>query len=463
MYMTVLNLQDLAAMFAGRAPNWVVGGIAIVILAEILLRLGARQSSRTRFVVWFTALLGIAFLPLAGFFLTPKSNAANTVTSTFSLPVHWALWLAVAWAMGASVFFLRIVAGVLQIRGLRKRSTPVELSSLDAGVRKQLQEHGLRRKLVAYSSREVRVPLAIGFLHPAIILPSWTLKGLSAAELNSVVVHEVAHIRRWDDWTNLAQKFVAALFFFHPAVWWIENRLELEREMACDDVVLSEDSNPREYANCLVSLAEKSFSRRLGLAQAAVMRVRHIAQRITRILDTNRCHGTTMATPVLAVVGVTSALCFFASPRLPQLVAFEGPAHTLQAELPHAASAIAMQTRRAPNASPRPETSLLHNAGLRRSDAVVGDAKKTAVPVSQTPVLQAKSEQKIPRHPSLQLAKARRGRADTAVDPTRSYFLVIQTKYSDVGGVFWSIGVVQLTVFHPVQSQRQPESSPKSI
>ena len=96
MYMTVLSLQDLAAMFAGRAPNWVVGGIAIAVLAEILLRLGPRHSSKTRFVVWFTALLGIAFLPLAGFFLTPKSNAVNTVTPSFSLPLHWALWLAVA-------------------------------------------------------------------------------------------------------------------------------------------------------------------------------------------------------------------------------------------------------------------------------------------------------------------------------------------------------------------------------
>jgi beta-lactamase regulating signal transducer with metallopeptidase domain len=462
--MTILNLQDVAAISAGRALNWIVGGIAIAVLAEILLRLGARQSSKTRFVVWFTALMGIAFLPLAGFFLTPKSNAVNTVTSTFSLPSHWALWLALAWAVGASVFLLRIVAGVLQIRGLRKRSTPIELSSLGAGVRKQLQDHGLRRELGLYSSSEVRVPLAIGFLHPAIILPSWTLKGLSAQELNSVVVHEIAHIRRWDDWTNLAQKVVAALFFFHPAVWWIENRLELEREMACDDVVLSEDSNPREYANCLVSLAEKSFSRRqIGLAQAAVMRMRHIAQRITQILDTNRCHRTTIAKPVLAAVGVVSALSIFASPRIPQFVAFKEPAPILKAGLPHAPFAIARPTRNAPQVSPRPQTSLLHNAGLRRSEAVVSEAQKKAAPVSQTPVLQAKSDQQLTRGPSLHLVKARRGTADAAFDRSQSYFLVIRTRYSDVGEVFWSIGVVQLTVFHPAQSQRQPESSPKSI
>jgi len=65
------------------------------------------------------------------------------------------------------------------------------------------------------------------------------------------LLHEFAHLGRWDDWTNLAQKLVRTIFFFHPAVWWIEKRLSLEREMACDDVVLAETQNPRAYAECL--------------------------------------------------------------------------------------------------------------------------------------------------------------------------------------------------------------------
>ena len=76
-----------------------------------------------------------------------------------------------------------------------------------------------------------------------------------------ILLHENAHLRRWDQWTNLAQKIVTALFFFHPAVWWIENRLTLEREMACDDIVLAQTASPRDYASFLISFAEKIAKR----------------------------------------------------------------------------------------------------------------------------------------------------------------------------------------------------------
>ena len=99
--------------------------------------------------------------------------------------------------------------------------------------------------------------------------------GTFDAELNSILIHELAHLERRDDWTNLAQKVLRALLFFHPAVWWVERQLSLEREMACDDVVLSRTANPRAYAECLVTVAERSLMRRgLALAQAAVSKMR---------------------------------------------------------------------------------------------------------------------------------------------------------------------------------------------
>jgi len=85
------------------------------------------------------------------------------------------------------------------------------------------------------------------------------LRELSPEELRVVLLHEFAHLRRWDDWTNLLQKLVRTIFFFHPAVWWIERRLSLEREMACDEAVLAETENPQAYAECLVSLQRKAL------------------------------------------------------------------------------------------------------------------------------------------------------------------------------------------------------------
>src|SRR6185369_4834290 len=146
----------------------------------------------------------------------------------------------------------------------------------------------------------------------------------------AIVLHEFAHLRRWDDWTNLAQKSVRALFFFHPAVLWIERRLTLEREMACDDVVLAYTQNPAAYARCLVSLAEKSFVRRtMAMAQAAIGRAHETTLRLAQILDADRPKATRVFKPVLAAVaGVAAVVGTFAVPNAPRLIAFHDAAPT---------------------------------------------------------------------------------------------------------------------------------------
>ena len=179
-------------------------------------------------------------------------------------------------------------------------------------------------------SDQLRVPTAIGFTKPLVVIPSWTMQELSTAELNAILLHELAHLRRRDDWTNLVQKIVGALLFFHPAVWWIEKKLALEREMACDDLVLAQAkaTSPRAYAECLVSLAEKSFLRRgVALAQAAVDRVRQVSLRVTQILDVNRPRATRVWRPAPVLVAGISLVCLIALSHAPtRLVSFESGA-----------------------------------------------------------------------------------------------------------------------------------------
>ena len=174
-------------------------------------------------------------------------------------------------------------------------------------------------------SDELRVPTAIGFTKPLVVIPSWTMQELSTLELNAILLHELAHLRRRDDWTNLIQKIVGALLFFHPAVWWIEKKLALEREMACDDLVLAKTTSPRAYAECLVSLAEKSFLRRgIALAQAAVDRLRNVSLRVTQILDVNRSRATGVWSPAPVLVAGVSLVCVMALSHAPtRLVSFE--------------------------------------------------------------------------------------------------------------------------------------------
>jgi hypothetical protein len=159
---------------------------------------------------------------------------------------------------------------------------------------------------------------------PAVVIPSWVMQELSVDELSQILLHELAHLRRWDDWTNLAQKVVKALFFFHPAVWWIEKRVSLEREMACDDAVLAETARPRAYAECLAHLAEKTLVQRsVALAQAALGRMRQTSLRVAQILDANRSAGRGRTwKPAASLVAGFAVICVLGISRAPKLIAF---------------------------------------------------------------------------------------------------------------------------------------------
>ena len=152
-----------------------------------------------------------------------------------------------------------------------------------------------------------------------------------AEELKYILLHELAHLGRRDDWTNLAQKVLKALFFFLPSVWWIERRLSLDREMACDDAVLAHSGTPRGYAECLAHVAERSFLRRqIALAQAAVGRVRQLTTRVAMILDPNRPPATQLWKPAIPVVILLAGLSALPASFTPSLVNFADDAPAMQ-------------------------------------------------------------------------------------------------------------------------------------
>jgi hypothetical protein len=141
-------------------------------------------------------------------------------------------------------------------------------------------------------------------------------------QLNQLVLHESTHLLRYDDWTNLVQKLMQAVLFFHPGVWWLENKLTLEREMACDEAVVDETHDARSYAECLATLAEKSVLRRsMALVQAAVSRLRHTSFRVEQVLTMeNRKHvrGWGAAASVVGVISCAAVLV-----QAPDLVSFQ--------------------------------------------------------------------------------------------------------------------------------------------
>ena len=382
--MNWLLLQTMAQISVERILNALPEGFLIALFVWALLRVLRRQNSGTRFAVWFLALLTVAALPVLGGFgaglgagqgqghalLTSGMSApvSGSLRPAIAIPGRWALFVFLAWAVGVGVAMARLATGLWRLRQLRRSCTPVVAADLDPVVRKTVEAIGAsgsvesslverrasspvpphpqpvdgrgrpllhRSKPVTVATSEcVRVPAAIGLWKRTIVLPAWALRELSPEDLNVILLHEFAHLRRGDDWTNLIQKIVRALFFFHPAVWWIENRLSVEREMACDDAVLAETANPHGYATCLVSLLEKSLAhgraqrfvdkrRSSSLAHAAVDRAREAALRLAQILDTKRPVATRVWKPALGMVAAFSVVCLALLPHAPQFVAFD--------------------------------------------------------------------------------------------------------------------------------------------
>lgn len=457
-------LQNLAQISAERLLNSVAEGFLVALLAWILLRLLGRQNSRTRFVIWFSALALIAALPFVAVHRTVAGAAG--LHPEFSIPSSWATYIFGVWTAIAAIAIMRVVHGLWRVRKLRANCVALEDSPLcflmssvvnrkSFTTNKSTKVHKGNRDIRVCVSDQVKVPTAVGFLKPMIVMPRWALAELSAEELEAVLLHEAAHLRRWDDWSNLAQKIIRALLFFHPAVWWIDNRLALEREMACDELVLDQTANPRAYAECLVSLAEKNFLRRgLAMAQAAVGRIKHMSLRIGRILDTQRPGATRTWKPAMALLALFSAAGVTALTRTAPLVGFQQPSNSpavasgYQIHVP-ASMVVSADLHTSRTAAPMPRS-------FRRNGA---NAHFRATRFSNSPGVVAARAKRVQQHSMVVQAIAKQP-ATTA----QPMFVVVQTEYfASPNEVVWTMTVWRVDHATPAQKQAVAGVDPRSI
>jgi beta-lactamase regulating signal transducer with metallopeptidase domain len=326
--MIIPELHVVAQVFAERILNSAVEGVVLVGMVWLLLRVIGRQNSGTRFAIWIAALVALVALPFLsgseiggiGSEAFPGANPAWKL----NLSSACAYYLFGAWGVGAGVSLVGLIAGLWRLHQIRRGCVEVDLAAINSEISDLLREFNSRRPVKLCASSDVSAPAAIGFFRPAIIFPAGLLSQLSLEEIRLILLHELAHLRRWDDWTNLGQKIVKAVLFFHPAVWWIESRLTLEREMACDDIVLAATSSPRAYASSLISFAEKlRNARSVALAQSLLSRVCQMSLRVAHILDTKRTSRNGPWKPVLGASAALLALLFGAAPYAPRVVAFQ--------------------------------------------------------------------------------------------------------------------------------------------
>jgi beta-lactamase regulating signal transducer with metallopeptidase domain len=268
-----------AATFVSTALNSLWLGLLLAGLAAGMIHLLPRSNATTRYAVWLTALLLAVVTPVLLLIPRPEATAplgAPAFTAPLVVPVaaQWPVYAALVWLGIAVILLARVAWSLAHIRSLKHRATLL----------------GRRGNIRVLASAEVLVPMAAGFVYRAIIFPQSVLEELSSQEFEQVLCHEMAHLRRWDDWTQLAHAFAQALFFFNPAIYCIGQRLKIEREMACDDWVVSTTGEARPYAACLTHLHE--VTRRAPTPQlapgATSGRRWQLSARVEALLQPNR-------------------------------------------------------------------------------------------------------------------------------------------------------------------------------
>ncbi|MBZ5632737.1 MAG: M48 family metalloprotease [Acidobacteriia bacterium] len=331
---------------------WQSAALALLVWAALrfLPRVNVRLNAATRCAVWWAVLAAVVLLPM-GFqprrplealtaapsaslsqapaspesvVLTPAQTPLPSrgigplqVTAGAGLLAIFAIWSAL------SLFRMaQIIRSYRYLRGIKQRSHAVSPERL-VNFNYWLLACGVDRTARLLVSSEIVSPMAVGFRRPAVIVPETLLNEFTAEELDHVLLHELAHIARYDDWTNLFARLIGALLPIHPVAVWLLRRIEQEREVACDDWVVAMTGEARPYAASLTRLFELcSARRRQLLATGMADRASHLGERIEALLRAGRDFAPRVSLVRLALGAAILAALVLAGARAPQWVAF---------------------------------------------------------------------------------------------------------------------------------------------
>jgi beta-lactamase regulating signal transducer with metallopeptidase domain len=186
------------------------------------------------------------------------------------------------WLCGSACTLGMLMMGLVGVERLRCSTRLVESGEIPRRCRALAESVRITRRVSVGICDRLVMPVLIGILRPVILLPPIALSGWSVEQLEMVLLHELAHLRRWDNLVNLLQRFVESLLFFHPVVWWLSSWVRLERELCCDRLVVERLGQPEAYAEMLVAFSETSGrNHRVVMAMAD----RHVMTRIRRLLN----------------------------------------------------------------------------------------------------------------------------------------------------------------------------------
>jgi beta-lactamase regulating signal transducer with metallopeptidase domain/protein involved in polysaccharide export with SLBB domain len=321
-------------------------GLVIAVLLRLAQQALRRVSSQVRYALACTAMLMLAAAPVLTFFSFSSnrlvraaptlaqptvshpfpniSPAAQQLSSSPSTPpesiafrLRPALPVIVSfWLIGILSLFLWHGAGWFYVHKLRHRHTRLLDFNRQTRLSRLASQLGLRQSVLLLESGLIQVPAVIGFLRPVILVPASALLGLSPQQLDALLLHELAHIRRHDYLANLTQVIIETLLFYHPATWWVSQQVRHERENCCDDIASEACGDRLLYVQSLASMEALRGMGRFALAANGPT----LLHRIRRLLATPG-KPRSFAWPLAAIFALIAAILLpllFMPPRVSQ-------------------------------------------------------------------------------------------------------------------------------------------------
>lgn len=229
-----------------------------------------------------------------------RPEGASALTSPMA-------WVVAGWLVGVVAYSVRLLLGWQFLRRLRRQADFTAAERLGQDLARLLARLDIRRPVALAVSRSIRSPVVIGWFRPLVLLPPSILAGLPARQLEMVLAHELAHIRRLDHVVNLVQTLIETVLFYHPVVRWVSRRIRIERENACDDLAVAVTGDRLTYVEMLASLEKLRFQ---GPRLALAVHDGQMLGRIRRLVERGRPqrqHGLTLPALICALIlaGIT--------------------------------------------------------------------------------------------------------------------------------------------------------------
>jgi beta-lactamase regulating signal transducer with metallopeptidase domain len=344
--------------------------IGIAALAQIVLH--RRSSAATRHLVWTLAIGGMLALPVLSLALpdwpvvirlappaaaavepivpivpdAPSSAARPEVLPAMAPAsdadggdarpeakgtpaVSRVAAIALVYATGACLLLIHLLLQQRSVRRLARQAAAVSDPEWTRLLSECARSLGVDRRVRLLRSAEQSMPMAFGAWRPAILIPA-VADTWPADRRRAVILHELAHVARYDCVTQMFAFAACAMYWFHPASWWIARRLRVERELACDDRVIAAGTQPREYAGHLLEIAYAFGRHRAPALAVSMARPRQLEGRMLAVLDAARNRrvpalrarltGLAIATALLLPLAAATATSAPAAPEVADAV-----------------------------------------------------------------------------------------------------------------------------------------------